>query len=75
MAVAGYGEVGEEEQVGGYRGWLTQRDPRNELTVVTWEAVLRLPEGRRLVVVAPAGGGWDRDALDRFVRAIVIPRA
>ena len=32
-------------------------------------------DGGRLVVTAPTGGGWDREALDRFVGAIVLPRS
>jgi hypothetical protein len=81
---AGYADaVGEPVTVGGYPGWLQERDPVvNEthgdaaVTPVTshqWLAVLRLRDGRRLVVVTPRTGGWDRTELDRFVRAIIVP--
>jgi hypothetical protein len=75
--------VGQPVHVGGYPGWLQQLDPginetRGDPTVVQryahqWQAVLELQDGRRLVVLTPRTGGWDRDELDRFVKAIIVP--
>jgi hypothetical protein len=83
-AQGGYADgVGEPVHVGGYPGWLQELDPgvnetHGDPAVVQrfahqWLAVLQLRDGRRLVVLTPRTGGWDRDELDRFVRAIVVP--
>jgi hypothetical protein len=83
-AQAGFPDAaGERVTVGGYAGWLQERDPVVNEThgdaAVTptashqWLAVLELRDGRRLVVLTPRTGGWDREELDRFVRAIIVP--
>lgn len=87
-AAAGFADrVGEPTSVGGYQGWLQERDsslpvrrgdpsaaPSTE-TLPLWVAVLELRDGRRLAVSTPRTGGWNREALDRFVRAIIVPSA
>ena len=56
--------------IGGYSGKLiAQQDQARQY----WQAILALPDGRRLVVNTPQGHGWNRNELDRFVRAIIVP--
>ena len=75
--------VGQRVHVGGYAGWLQELDPgtnetRGDPTVTQryahqWLAVLELQDGRRLVVLTPRTGGWNRTELDRFVKAVIVP--
>lgn len=43
-------------------------------TYITWTVVIHLQDGRYLAVeYVPKRNGWNREELDRFVRAIIIP--
>lgn len=67
---------GEEVVLGGYEGWLVETDIRRAggLLVPGWNAVLKTRDGGRLLVSTPRVNGWDREELDRFVRAVILPK-
>jgi len=62
--------IDDPATIGGYTGKLVGYASDTEQF---WQATLDLGGGRRLVVRAPQGHGWDRGELDRFVRAIIVP--
>jgi|GEM_PF-6288867 len=62
--------IADPATIGGYTGKLVGYASDIEQF---WQATLDLGGGRRLVVRAPQGHGWDRGELDRFVRAIIVP--
>jgi hypothetical protein len=82
---------GQAVHLGGYDGWLQERTeffggmpgasrglsaPHTRASAIPmWVAVLRLEDGRRLVVQTPSTSPWNRTELDRFVRAIGVPSA
>jgi hypothetical protein len=69
LGQAGFAEgTGKATTVGGYDGWLSEQG-----RPATWVAVLELRDGRRLVVQTPSSAPWNRAALDRFVRAVIVP--
>jgi hypothetical protein len=64
--------VASRARIGDYDGTLSELGDAAGARAF-WYAVLDVPDGRKLVVTTPSDGRWDRDELDRFVRAIVLP--
>lgn len=60
-------------RIGGYTGKLSELVDASLGGRHFFYAELAVPDGRTLVVTTPSDGRWDRDELDRFVRAIVLP--
>lgn len=70
---------GKPVVLGGRAGTLredTLRTQRNGAPVgaPVWLARFPLAEGRVLLVTVPRDSGWNRAELDRFVRAIIVPK-